>query len=235
MRDKFIRSQMMFGKDAMYKLNNARVAVFGLGGVGGYVIEALARGGVGNLDIVDHDKIDITNINRQILSNENNIGIAKVVAAKERLLSINPDININVYEEFFLSDTAEKFNFCAYDYVVDAIDTVTAKLLLAEMCYKASTPIISVMGTGNKKDATRFKVCDIFETSICPLARVMRKELKARNILKLKVVYSDETPISPEISGEISASKVPVSSNSFVPAVAGLIAAGEVIKDIIAK
>ncbi len=231
MKEFLNRSVLMFGEDAINKLSNSRVAVFGLGGVGGYVAEALARGGIGEIDVIDKDVIDVTNINRQILATNNNIGANKVDAAKERLTLINPDIKVNCYNLFFLPDSADSIDFAKYDYVVDAVDTVTAKLLLAEKCNNANTPLISVMGTGNKTDATQFIVDDVFNTTICPLARIMRKELRLRGITKLKVVYSKEEPVVP-INNSASA-KVAVSSNSFVPAVAGLIAAGEVIKDLI--
>lgn len=234
MKEFLNRSALMFGEDAIEKLSNCRVAVFGLGGVGGHVAEALARGGIGKIDVIDKDVVDITNINRQILATTKNIGLNKVDVAKERLMDINPDIKVNCYKKFFLPDCSDLFDFTVYDYVVDAIDTVTAKILLAEKCSQSNTPLISVMGTGNKFDATQFLVDDIYNTSICPLARVMRKELKSRGISSLKVVYSKEEPFLPH-NNEKAIGKVTVSSNSFVPAVAGLIAAGEVIKDLISK
>ena len=231
MKNKFMRSELLFGSEALKKLSYSRVAVFGLGGVGGYVIEALARGGVGEIDLIDHDKIDVTNINRQILANSSNVGALKVEVAKERLLLINPNIKVNTFCEFFLPSCADKFDFSKYDYVVDAVDTVTAKLLLAEKCAEVNIPLISIMGTGNKLEATMLEVADIFDTTICPLARIMRKELKARGIKNLKVVYSKEEPKPSSVVDENG--KPIVASNSFVPATAGLIAAGEVIKDLI--
>ena len=228
MKEFLNRSALMFGEDAIDKLENCRVAVFGLGGVGGHVAEALARGGIGEIDVIDKDVIDITNINRQILATTKNIGLNKVDIAKERLTSINPNVKVNSHNLFFLPECADKFDFSVYDYVVDAIDTVTAKILLAEKCSQSNTPLISVMGTGNKFDST------LYNTSICPLARVMRKELKSRGIKSLKVVYSKEEPIVPQ-NDKNAKGKPTVSSNSFVPAVAGLIAAGEVIKDLIKR
>lgn len=233
MKEFLNRSELMFGGNAIDKLLKSRVAVFGLGGVGGHVAEALVRGGIGEIDVIDKDKVDITNINRQIFATNNNVGEIKVEAAKKRLLEINPNLKINCYNEFFLPDTACKFDFSKYDYVVDAVDTVTAKILLAVKCSEFNTPIISIMGTGNKLDPTQFLVDDLYNTSICPLARIMRKELKVRGINKLKVVYSKEEPICPNVSNTDLNNKPIVSSNSFIPAVAGLIAAGEVIKDLI--
>ena len=232
--DFLARSQLQMGEKAIQKLNNSRVAVFGLGGVGGYVLECLVRGGIGEIDIIDYDTISPSNINRQIIALPENIGQKKTAVAEKRAKSINPNVKINKHDLFFLPETADKFDFNDYDYVVDCVDTVTAKVLLAEKCNKCSTPLISVMGTGNKTNPTAFEVSDIFKTSVCPLAKVMRKELKERNIKSLKVVYSKEEPLKINVFNENSSKKSPIiSSNSFVPAVAGLIAGGEVIKDLI--
>ena len=246
MLDRFSRTQLVFGKEAMDRLSKTRVAIFGIGGVGGYTAEALARSGVGELDLIDDDKVCLTNINRQIFATRKTVGKYKVDVAEERLKDINPDIVINKHQTFYTPETSEKFDFSKYDYVVDAIDTVTGKIALIENAKKAGTPIISSMGAGNKVDPTAFEVADIYKTSVCPLARVMRYELKRRGIKKLKVVYSKEKPIPPiadeEPNGEngclSKADKVPgkrqvPGSTAFVPSVAGLIIAGEVIKDII--
>lgn len=236
----------------MERLKRARVAVFGIGGVGGYVVEALARSGIGTLDLVDADKICLTNLNRQIIAVRSTLGQYKVDAAKERILDINPDAAVHAYRTFYMPDTAGQFDFTAFDYVVDAIDTVTGKLTLVEQAKAAGTPIISAMGAGNKMDPAAFMAADIYETSVCPLARVMRRELKKRGITHLKVVYSKETPIKPVIKpviepedsmeagagtdaqdgGTISRGEVP-GSNAFVPAAAGLVIAGEVIRDLL--
>lgn len=232
----------------MEKLKNARVAVFGIGGVGGFTVEALARSGVGTLDLIDDDKVCLTNINRQIIATRKTIGQYKVDAAKERVLDINPDAVVNTYKTFFVPDTADEFDFASYDYVVDAIDTVTGKIMLVEAAQKAGTPIISSMGAGNKLDPTAFEVADIYKTSVCPLAKVMRRELKKRGIKKLKVVYSKEKALTPIDETENSCRshcicppgsartctqrrQVP-GSTAFVPSVVGLIIAGEVIKDL---
>ena len=236
MDEQFSRSQLLLGGDAMTKLAGARVAVFGVGGVGGYTVEALARCGVGMLDLIDNDTVSISNLNRQILATHSTVGRLKVDVAKERVLDINPACVVRTYPCFYLPDTADQFDFTQYDYIVDAIDTVTGKLLLAERAAEANTPIISAMGTGNKLDPTAFQVADISQTSMCPLARVMRKELKKRGIVHLKVVYSREEPLSP-VGGEAEAARlgkrqIP-GSVSFVPGAAGLILAGAVIKDLI--
>ena len=232
----------------MEKLKNARVAVFGIGGVGGFTVEALARSGVGTLDLIDDDKVCLTNINRQIIATRKTIGQYKVDAAKERVLDINPDAVVNTYKTFFVPDTADEFDFASYDYVVDAIDTVTGKIMLVEAAQKAGTPIISSMGAGNKLDPTAFEVADIYKTSVCPLAKVMRRELKKRGIKKLKVVYSKEKALTPIDETENSCRshcicppgsartctqrrQIP-GSTAFVPSVVGLIIAGEVIKDL---
>ena len=236
MDEQFSRSQLLLGGDAMTTLAGARVAVFGVGGVGGYTVEALARCGVGMLDLIDNDTVSISNLNRQILATHSTVGRLKVDVARERVLDINPACVVRTYPCFYLPDTADQFDFTQYDYIVDAIDTVTGKLLLAERAAEANTPIISAMGTGNKLDPTAFQVADISQTSMCPLARVMRKELKKRGIVHLKVVYSREEPLSP-VGGEAEAARlgkrqIP-GSVSFVPGAAGLILAGAVIKDLI--
>lgn len=246
MLDRFSRTQLVFGKEAMDRLKGSRVAVFGVGGVGGYTVEALARSGVGAIDIIDNDKVCLTNINRQIIATGKTVGKYKVDVAKERIEEINPDCKVTAFRTFYMPETADQFDFTQYDYVVDAIDTVTGKIALIENAKKAGTPIISSMGAGNKVDPTAFEVADIYKTSVCPLARVMRYELKRRGIKKLKVVYSKEKPIPPIAdedpnveNGCLSkADKVPgkrqvPGSTAFVPSVAGLIIAGEVIKDII--
>lgn len=246
MLDRFSRTQLVFGKEAMDRLEGSRVAVFGVGGVGGYTVEALVRSGVGAIDIIDNDKVCLTNINRQIIATGKTVGKYKVDVAKERIEEINPDCKVTAFRTFYMPETADQFDFTKYDYVVDAIDTVTGKIALIENAKKAGTPIISSMGAGNKVDPTAFEVADIYKTSVCPLARVMRYELKRRGIKKLKVVYSKEKPIPPIAdedpngeNGSLSkADKVPgkrqvPGSTAFVPSVAGLIIAGEVIKDII--
>ena len=223
----------------MERLQHARVAVFGIGGVGGHTVEALARSGVGTLDLIDNDTVAVTNLNRQIIATHKTIGQYKVDVAKERVLEINPEMTVNTYRCFYLPETAQQFDFTQYDYVVDAIDTVAGKLQLVEQANIAGVPIISSMGAGNKLDPTAFRVADIYKTNVCPLAKVMRRELKKRGIKKLKVVYSEEQPIEPksdlgekerEESG-IKKRQIP-GSNAFVPSVVGLIIAGEVIKDL---
>lgn len=248
MLNQFSRTQLLFGAEAMEKLYHARVAVFGIGGVGGYTAEALARSGIGTLDLIDDDKVCLTNINRQIFATRKTVGQYKVDVAEQRILDINPDAVVHTYKTFYSPDTAEQFDFTLYDYVVDAIDTVTGKLELVEQAEKAGVPIISSMGAGNKLDPTAFEVADIYETSVCPLARVMRRELKKRGIKKLKVVYSKEPAMTPIDDMAISCRancicppgtartctqrrQVP-GSNAFVPPVAGLIIASEVVKDI---
>lgn len=224
----FSRTEMLIGAEALEKLKNARVAVFGVGGVGSYVVEALARSGVGTLDIIDNDTVNVTNINRQLIALNSTVGKFKVDCAKERILDINPAAIVNIYKTFYLPENADKFNFTQYDYIVDAIDTVTAKIDIICRAEKLGVPVISSMGTGNKLDPTLFEVTDIYKTEGCPLARVMRRELKARGIKKLKVVYSKEKP---QKCGEENGKPIPASI-SFVPSVAGLIIAGEVIKDL---
>lgn len=249
MLNQFSRTELLLGKAAMEKLKNSRVAVFGIGGVGGYTVEALVRSGVGTLDLIDDDKVCLTNINRQIYATRKTIGKYKVDVAEERCKDINPDVVINTYKTFYMPETAEKFDFSLYDYVVDAIDTVTGKIELAVNAAKAEVPIICSMGAGNKLDPSSFEVADIYSTSVCPLARVMRYELKKRGIKKLKVVYSKEKPLTPIDDMAISCKKncvcppgtarkctarrqVP-GSTAFVPSAAGLIIAGEVVKDLI--
>lgn len=233
--EQFFRTQMLLGEPAMERLQKARVAVFGLGGVGGYVVEALARSGIGQLDLIDNDTVGLTNLNRQILATYATLGMPKTEAARERVLQINPACCVRTHALFFGPDTESQFDFAQYDYIVDAIDTVTGKLALVQKAHSAGTPIISCMGTGNKLDAAAFQVADISKTSMCPLARVMRKELKKRGIAHLKVVYSQEEAQTPtgweEEAAAIGKRQIP-GSLSYVPGAAGLILAGEVIKDI---
>ena len=224
MDNRFSRTELLIGKEAIEKLNKSKVAVFGIGGVGSYVVEGLARAGVGSFILVDKDEVDITNINRQIIATTKTVGRPKVEVAKERILEINPEARVEIYQEFFLPETKGILDE-SIDYIVDAVDTVTAKIELIDRANKLNIPIISSMGTGNKLDPSKFEVTDIYKTSVCPLAKVMRKELKIRGIKKLKVVYSKEEPIKQEERG------VPASI-SFVPSVAGLIIAGEVIKNL---
>ena len=233
----FSRTELLLGKAAMEKLKSARVAVFGLGGVGGYVVEALARSGIGALELIDHDTVSKTNINRQILALHSTVGMSKAEAAQQRVLDIDPSISVAAHKAFFRQETAGEFDFSRYDYVVDAIDTVTGKLALVQAAKAANVPIISCMGTGNKLDPTKFQIADISKTSVCPLARIMRKECAKRGIKHLKVLFSTEDPISP--SGSDTGEELPEGrralpgSVAFVPSVAGLIIAGEVIKDLI--
>ena len=235
--DPYSRTRLLLGADAMEKLKNARVAIFGLGGVGGYVVEALARSGVGALTLVDHDTISLTNINRQILATRETIGAGKAQAAADRVKTIDPEIAVTAVQKFYGPDTAQEFDFKEYDYVVDAIDTVTGKLALVMAAKEAGTPIISSMGTGNKLDPTRFQIADISKTSVCPLARIMRKECAKRGIKHLKVLFSTEDPI-PSDPSVLTDEELPEGrralpgSVAFVPSVAGLIIAGEVIKDL---
>lgn len=250
MLDQFSRTELLIGKESIKKLNNAKVAVFGIGGVGSFVVEGLVRAGVENFILVDDDKVCLTNLNRQLIATRNTIGKYKVEVARERILEINPKAKVEIVQEFFMPDSKEILDETV-DYIVDSVDTVTAKIELVMRANKLNIPIISSMGTGNKLDPTRFEVTDIYKTSICPLAKVMRKELRARGIEKLKVVYSKEEPIKLNDNSESSCktncicppgtkrkctvrNQVP-GSISFVPSVAGLIIAGEVIKDIINK
>ena len=248
MLNQYSRTELLLGKEAMERLWKSRVAVFGIGGVGGYTVEALARSGIGQLDLIDDDRVCLTNINRQIYATRKTVGKYKVDVALERIAEINPDIKVNVYKTFFTPETAAQFDFSLYDYVVDAIDTVVGKIELIVKAKEAGVRVISCMGAGNKMDATAFEVTDIYKTSICPLARVMRHELKKRGIDSLKVVYSKEQPLEPIEDMEISCKQncicppgtvrkctvrrqVP-GSNAFAPAAAGLIIAGEVIKGL---
>ena len=226
------RTENLIGKAAVEKLRGARVAVFGIGGVGGYVVEALARAGVGALDLVDNDKVSFSNINRQIIALHSTVGEWKTEVAAQRVKDINPKITVRTHNLFFLPETAEQFDFSGIDYVVDAIDTVSGKIALIERAKGANIPVISSMGTGNKLNPTAFEVTDITKTSVCPLARVMRRELKKRGIEHVKVVYSKEEPLSSGAVNEETGKAIPASI-SFVPSVAGLIIAGEAIKDLI--
>lgn len=248
MLNQFSRTELLLGAEAMVKLAKARVAVFGIGGVGGYVCEALARSGVGALDLIDDDKVCLTNLNRQIIATRSTIGKYKVDVMEERILDINPDAKVVKHQCFYLPETADDFRFEEYDYVVDAVDTVTAKIALVMQAKEAGVPIISSMGAGNKMDASAFQVADIYKTKVCPLAKVMRRELKKRDVKKLKVVYSEEPAITPIDDMSISCRTNCVcppgaahkcterraipGSNAFVPSVAGLILAGEVVKDL---
>ncbi len=246
MSNRFSRTQLLYGEDAMGRFASSRVAVFGVGGVGGYVVEALARSGIGALDLIDNDKVCLSNLNRQIIATQKTIGQYKVDAARERILDINPNCVVRTYKTFFLPDTQDQFDFTQYDYVVDAIDTVTGKLALIMKSKEAGVPIISSMGAGNKIHADMFEVTDIYKTSVCPLARVMRTECKKRGIKSLKVVYSKEKPLKPlenHNSENISKNKEneefksaqrrsTPGSTAFAPSVAGLIIAGEIINDL---
>ncbi len=232
--DQFSRTELLVGAEGIERLRNSRVAVFGIGGVGGYVVEALARSGVGTLDLIDNDKVSLTNLNRQIIATHSTIGRYKVDVAKKRVLDINPAAVVNTYRIFFVPETAADFDFHAYDYVVDAIDTVTGKIQLIVQADSACTSVISCMGAGNKMDPTAFRVADIYQTSVCPLAKVMRRELKKRGIRKLKVVYSEEVPIEVKAAAETEKKRIP-GSNAFVPSVAGLIMAGEVVRELLAR
>jgi tRNA A37 threonylcarbamoyladenosine dehydratase len=234
---KFLRTEMLLGAEAVEKLKNSRVAVFGIGGVGGYALEALVRAGVGEIDIIDSDSVSVSNINRQILATTKTVGEKKVDVAEMRAKEINPDVKINKFPIFYLPETANQFDFSNYDYVIDAIDTVAGKMELVKRANEVGTPIICSMGTGNKLDPTAFEVADIHKTSVCPLAKVMRGLCKKEGIKHLKVVYSKEIPTTPhEIDGaeqKGTAGRVSPASCSFVPPVAGFILAGEVIKDLI--
>ncbi len=237
MGNKFDRTKRLLGSDAMEKLAGAHVAVFGIGGVGGHAVDALVRSGIGEITIVDSDEVAESNINRQLIATTQSVGRKKVAIMKEHLLDINPEVEIHMHDCFFLPETKGQFDFSEYDYVIDAVDTVTAKLALVEACQEMGVPIISSMGAGNKLDPTAFEVADIYKTSVCPLAKVMRKELKSRGIKHLKVVYSKEIPLEPKenegfVSDEKRSRRATPGSIAFVPSVAGLILAGEVVKDL---
>ena len=247
--NQFSRTELLLGKEAMETLKNKRVAIFGIGGVGGYVCESLVRTGIGHFDIVDDDKVCLTNLNRQIIATRSTVGKDKVEVMKARMLDINPNADITVHKCFFLPENAEDFPFEEYDYVVDAVDTVTAKIEIIMRCQEKGVPVISCMGAGNKLDPSRFKVADIYKTTMCPLAKVMRRELKKRGVKKLKVVFSDEKPVTPLEDMSISCKancicppgaerkctdrRAIPGSTAFAPAVAGLILASEVVKDLI--
>ena len=231
-KEEFSRTAYVYGEDAIKKLQNSRVAVFGVGGVGGYICEALCRAGVGNIDIFDRDTVSLSNINRQIIALHSTVGRPKVDVMKERMLDINPDCVINVHNVFYLPENADNFDLSKYDYIADAVDTVSAKLEIATRAYQNKIPMISAMGAGNKTDPTRFEVADISETSVCPLARVMRRELKVRGIKKYKVAYSKEEPRKSGAIDPESGKAVP-GSLSFVPSAMGLIMAGEIINDLV--
>lgn len=248
MLTQFSRTELLLGKDAMHKLDKSRVAIFGIGGVGGYVCEALARSGVGAFDLIDNDTVCLSNLNRQIIATHKTIGRYKTEVMKERILDINPEADVRVHNCFFLPENAEDFPYAEYDYIVDAVDTVTAKLALVMKAQEKQIPIVSSMGAGNKLDASQFRVADIYQTKGCPLAKVMRRELKKRGVEKLKVVYSEELPVKPIVDAsdehqpgmdgtqagenENSARRATPGSVAFVPSVAGLILAGEVVKDL---
>ena len=237
MEEQFVRTAMLLGEDGIERLNKKRVAVFGIGGVGGHVVEALVRSGVGAIDLIDNDVVSVSNINRQIIANHDTVGQYKTQVMKERIRSINPQCTVVTYECFYLPSERQKFPFEAYDYIVDAIDTVTAKIDLVMAAAELRIPIISSMGTGNKLDPTQLEVADIYETSVCPLAKVMRRELKARGVERLKVIYSREQAMTPaQVSGNRESAgqgrRAVPGSTAFVPAVAGLILAGEVIRDL---
>lgn len=251
MLTQFSRTELLFGKEAMDKLAGSKVAVFGIGGVGGYVCEALVRSGVGAFDLIDDDKVCLTNLNRQIIATRSTIGKYKTDVMRDRMLDINPNVEVEVHKCFFLPENADDFPWDSYDYVVDAVDTVTAKIALVMKCKEKNIPIISSMGAGNKLDGSQFKVADIYKTKVCPLAKVMRRELKKRGVKKLKVVYSEEIPTRPIEDMAISCRNncicppgaehkcterrdIP-GSVAFVPSVAGLIIAGEVAKDLIRR
>lgn len=241
MLTQFSRTELLLGEEGMEKLQHAKVAVFGVGGVGGYVCEALVRSGVGAFDLIDNDEVSLTNINRQIIATRKTIGQKKVDVMKERMLDINPDVQVRTYPCFFLPENADDFPFEEYDYVVDAVDTVTAKIEIIMKCQQAGIPVISAMGAGNKLEASAFEVADIYKTTMCPLAKVMRRELKKRGVKKLKVVYSKEKAMEPngaypkeEENSTIQKRSVP-GSIAFVPSVSGLIIAGEVVKDLTGK
>ena len=229
----FNREEILIGSKALEVLKNSRVAIFGVGGVGGYAVEALVRAGVGALDLIDNDVVSLTNLNRQIIALHSTLGKAKVEVMKERAIDINPEVKIITHNCFYLPENAGQFDFKKYDYVVDAVDTVSAKIALVEQANKAGTPIISAMGAGNKLNPSEFEITDISKTTVCPLAKIMRKELKKRGINHLKVVYSKELPLKPLATDEQSNKRQTAGSISFVPPVAGLLMASEVVKDLL--
>lgn len=235
MQSQFSRTELLLGRAAMERLQNARVAVFGIGGVGGYAVEALARSGIGTLDLYDHDTVSLSNLNRQIIATHDTLGMKKVDAAKARIHAINPQATVNAYPVFYTPETADQFDFAVYDYIIDAIDTVTGKLCIIQNAIAAAVPIISCMGTGNKLDASKLQVTDIAKTTVCPLARIMRKELRKRGIQHLKVVYSTEEALkslgAEEEAAALGKRTIP-GSTAFVPGAAGLMLAGEVIRDL---
>lgn len=235
--EQFSRTELLIGKSGMEKLKNSKVAIFGIGGVGGYVVEALVRSGLGAVDLIDSDTVAESNLNRQIIATRSTIGKYKVDAMKERIMDINPDCKVETYRCFYLPETKDEFDFLKYDYVVDAVDTVTAKIQLVMEAEEKGVPVISSMGAGNKMNPAMFEVADIYKTSVCPLAKVMRRELKKRGIKKLKVVYSKEETLKPDMCGvseeELGNKRSIPGSNAFVPSVAGLIIASEVIKDLV--
>lgn len=246
MSEIFSRTELLIGTEALEKLAKSRVAVFGVGGVGGYVCEALVRSGIGAFDLIDKDTVSVSNLNRQIIATRSSVGKYKAEVMKERMLDINPDVDVRIHNTFFLPENADEFPFEEYDYIVDAVDTVTAKIALVMKAKEKNVPIISSMGAGNKLDPTAFKVADIYKTNVCPLAKVMRRELKARGVKKLKVVYSEETPLKPNadvaakygencsgVASDGSRTKATPGSVAFVPSTVGLIIASEVVKDII--
>jgi len=235
MSERFSRTELLVGRENMERFAAARVAVFGVGGVGGYVVEALARTGIGTLDLIDHDIISESNINRQIIATTKTVGEYKVDAAKRRIQEINPEAKVNTYKTFYMPETADWFDFTEYDYVVDAIDTVTGKIEIIMQAEKAGVPVISSMGAGNKLNPAAFEVADIYKTSVCPLAKVMRRELKKRNIKHLKVVYSKEEPLAPLVKIKEEKRRQLPGSMAFVPSAAGLIIAGEVIRDLMGE
>ena len=232
MNEQFSRTSLLYGEDAVNKFHKSRVAVFGIGGVGGHVVEALVRSGIGTIDIIDNDTVSVSNLNRQIVSTVNNVGMFKVDAFEERIKSINPDCIVNKYNMFVLPETISEIDFSKFNYVVDAIDTVSGKLAIIKKAYEMNIPVISSMGAGNKLDPTAFKITDINKTSVCPLARVMRKLCRDNGIKKLKVVYSEEEALKPKSEIITESGKIAPASNAVVPAVAGLIIAGEVLNDL---
>lgn len=233
MSEIFKRTEMLIGSDALQKLGASAVAVFGVGGVGGGAVEALARGGIGRIDLIDNDTVSESNINRQLIATKSTVGMLKTDAAKARILEINPNCIVNTFNTFILPENIDSIDFSVYNYVIDAIDTVSGKIAIIEQCNKQNVPVISSMGTGNKLDPTKFEITDIFKTSVCPLARVMRTEMKKRGIKKLKVLYSKEEPLKPVISEITERGKAVPGSISFVPPVAGMIIGGEIIKELI--